>query len=93
MLHLLHSDKINEGKQVTLGIRGIISHGSTGNVRISGMNFTMLEKKYASAKTPEKKPLLNTRAKEYCLVLNANYKKYTDKFSLQLLSKANTKAS
>jgi hypothetical protein len=41
MLHLLHSDKINEGKQV---IRGIISHGSTGNVRLSGMNFTMLEK-------------------------------------------------
>jgi hypothetical protein len=44
MLHLLHSDKINEGKQVTLGIRRIISHGSTGNVRISGMNFTMVEK-------------------------------------------------
>jgi hypothetical protein len=44
MLHLLHSDKINEGKKVTLGIRGIINHGSTGNVRLSGMNFTMLEK-------------------------------------------------
>ena len=75
MLHLLHSDKINEGKQVTLGIRRIISHGSTGNVRISGMNFTMLEKKYASSKTPENKILLNTRAKEYRLVLNANYTK------------------
>ena len=58
------------------------------------MNFTMLEKKYASAKTPEKKPLLNTRAKEYCLVLNANYKKYTEKCSdeLRLLSKTNAKA-
>jgi hypothetical protein len=44
MLHLLHSDKINEGKQVTLGIRGIISHGSTGNARITGKNFTMVEK-------------------------------------------------
>jgi hypothetical protein len=45
MLHLLHSDKINEAKKVTRGIRGIINHGSTGNVRLSGMNFTMLEKK------------------------------------------------
>ena len=42
MLLLLHSDKINEERKVT---RGIINHGSTGNVRLRGMNFTMLEKK------------------------------------------------
>jgi hypothetical protein len=41
MLLLLHSDKINEEGKVT---RGIINHGSTGNVRLSGMNFTMFEK-------------------------------------------------
>ena len=54
----------------------------------------MLEKKYASSKTPENKTLLNTRAKEYRLVLNENYKKYTEKCSdeLRSLSKTNTKA-
>jgi hypothetical protein len=50
------------------------------------MNFTMLEKKYASSKTPENKILLNTRAKEYRLVLNANYQKYTEKCSDELRS-------
>jgi hypothetical protein len=38
-------------------------------------------KKYASSKPSENKTLLNTRAKEYRLVLNANYKKYTEKCS------------
>ena len=58
------------------------------------MNFTMLEKKYASSKTPENKTLLITRAKEYRLVMNANYKKYTEKCSDELwsLSKTNAKA-
>ena len=58
------------------------------------MNFTMLEKKYASSKTPENKILLNTRAKEYRLVMNINYNKYTEKCSdeLRSLSKTNTKA-
>ena len=54
----------------------------------------MLEKKYASSKTPENKILLNTRSNEYRLVLNANYKQYTEKCSdeLRSLSKTNAKA-
>jgi uncharacterized protein (DUF2235 family) len=39
--------------------------------------FHNARKKYASSKTPENKILLNTRAKEYRLVMNANYQKYT----------------
>jgi phage host-nuclease inhibitor protein Gam len=56
--------------------------------------FHNARKKYASSKTPENKILLNTRAKEYRLVLNANYQKYTEKCSdeLRSLSKTNTKA-
>jgi hypothetical protein len=43
---------------------------------------------------PINKILLNTGAKEYRLVLNANFKKYTEKCSdeLRSLSKTNTKA-
>ena len=65
-----------------------------GECKVKRDEFHNDRKKYASSKTPENKILLNTRAKEYRLVLNANYKKYTEKCSdeLRSLSKTNTKA-
>ena len=65
-----------------------------GECKVKRDEFHNARKKYASSKTPENKTLLNTRAKEYRLVLNANYKKYTEKCSHELrsLSKRNTKA-
>ena len=65
-----------------------------GECKVKRGEFHNARKKYASSKIPENKILLNTRAKEYRLVLNANYKKYTEKCSdeLRSLSKTNTKA-
>ena len=65
-----------------------------GECKVKRDEFHNARKKYASSKTPENKILLNTRAKEYRLVLNANYQKYTEKCSdeLRSLSKTNTKA-
>jgi hypothetical protein len=65
-----------------------------GECKVKRDEFHNARKKYASSKTPENKTLLNTRAKEYCLLLNANYKKYTEKCSdkLRSLSKTNAKA-
>ena len=86
MLLLLHSDKINDERKV---IR------FNGECKVKRDEFhNARKKKYASSKTSENKILLNTRAKEYRLVLNANYKKYTEFFlgELQSLSKTNTKA-
>jgi hypothetical protein len=44
MLHLLHSDKINEGKKVILGIRGIINQEGISTIKKftsdSGWNMT-----------------------------------------------------
>ena len=65
-----------------------------GECKVKRDEFHNARKKYASSKTPENKILLKTRAKEYRLVLNANYQKYTEKCSdeLRSLSKTNTKA-
>jgi hypothetical protein len=65
-----------------------------GECKVKRDEFHNARKKYASSKTPENKTLLNTRAKEYGLVLSANYKKYTEKCSdeLRSLFKTNTKA-
>jgi hypothetical protein len=48
-----------------------------GECKVKRDEFHNARKNYASSKTPENKTLLNTRANEYRLVLNANYKKYT----------------
>jgi hypothetical protein len=47
-----------------------------GECKVKRDEFHNARKKYASSKTPGNKILLNTRAKEYRLVMNANYNKY-----------------